>query len=554
MTSSKLDANLQNIAVNINLLRRSEYDIQVSNNEDGNIAGVKDARRLVIDPDYVGNSIEFRKGKNTLLAIPVKDIEGMDAKSSLDKDSHIQIIYKDDQQNTNSITFTVKNNKHMDMIEQQINLLKDAESDPFLQKKVKSILNPELCSRCVEEEYVFEFRSTGKICQNCFDEQYGGIVLKTNKAEYHGGHEDHITGTIVDKHPPGNMYLTVNYLIFSKVDEISKRWEIAIPLRSVVLNWDRELQQRQALIQWEGIDVNNFGFGASFLEDPRKSFIMVVSYIDENGVCQQPRFLLHPKHESVIYPARLWISELYTMVIKSKVSLTERGLSQEDISSHSTNSCFICHSQSKIYDMTICDHCLLSFCTICIKNHTTEPKAKFDSKYLGGHKMHPKPTETNVFVFSDRIELENPRLRIAFNSMSNIENADEKKVSALRVVGLGLVFLPLAIVGAVWKKKHIYTVIEYTDALNEEQTLVFDFGGKLEEAQQMMYNEMLAIKQQSSSSKIKLRKDNKAVATMSTPTQVNTSDDDPFHILKIRFAKGEISKQEYEEMKKMLES
>jgi hypothetical protein len=37
--------------------------------------------------------------------------------------------------------------------------------------------------------------------------------------------------------------------------------------------------------------------------------------------------------------------------------------------------------------------------------------------------------------------------------MTNIENMDEKKMSALRVVGLGLVFLPLAIVGALWKKK-----------------------------------------------------------------------------------------------------
>ncbi|MFI5423498.1 MAG: hypothetical protein WB587_11495 [Nitrososphaeraceae archaeon] len=47
--------------------------------------------------------------------------------------------------------------------------------------------------------------------------------------------------------------------------------------------------------------------------------------------------------------------------------------------------------------------------------------------------------------------------------MTNIQNMDEKKISALRVVGLGLVFVPLAIVGAVWKKKHIYTVIQYND-------------------------------------------------------------------------------------------
>jgi hypothetical protein len=98
---------------------------------------------------------------------------------------------------------------------------------------------------------------------------------------------------------------------------------------------------------------------------------------------------------------------------------------------------------------------MIPFCAMCIKNHTTEPKAKFDSKYLGCHKMHPKPSDTKVFVFSDRVELEKPKLRISYNSMSNIENAHERKISKLRVVGLGLVFLPLAIVGAVWKKKRI---------------------------------------------------------------------------------------------------
>jgi uncharacterized membrane protein len=34
----------------------------------------------------------------------------------------------------------------------------------------------------------------------------------------------------------------------------------------------------------------------------------------------------------------------------------------------------------------------------------------------------------------------------------------------------------------------------------------------------------------------------------------NSSDDNPLRILQIRFAKGEISKEEYEEMRKTLES
>ena len=47
--------------------------------------------------------------------------------------------------------------------------------------------------------------------------------------------------------------------------------------------------------------------------------------------------------------------------------------------------------------------------------------------------------------------------------MKNIENMDEKKISALRVVVLGLVFLPLAIVGAMPKKRMTYRVIQYND-------------------------------------------------------------------------------------------
>jgi uncharacterized membrane protein len=36
------------------------------------------------------------------------------------------------------------------------------------------------------------------------------------------------------------------------------------------------------------------------------------------------------------------------------------------------------------------------------------------------------------------------------------------------------------------------------------------------------------------------------------PAEINESDDDPIHILKVRFAKGEISKEEYEEVRKTL--
>jgi hypothetical protein len=180
MASSGRRNDLGDSVINTDLLRYSEYDIEVSDNDDGGIAEVKDARKLVIDPTYVGNSIEFKKNKNTLLVLPVKDIEDLDTTSDFQtnsgKDSHIEITFNDNQRNK-SIKFKAKNDKYIDMIVRQIHLLKDAEGDPSIQKKIKSILNPELCNKCMKDKFVFEFHSSGNLCSNCFEEQYGKKLL-----------------------------------------------------------------------------------------------------------------------------------------------------------------------------------------------------------------------------------------------------------------------------------------------------------------------------------------------------------------------------------------
>jgi hypothetical protein len=67
--------------------------------------------------------------------------------------------------------------------------------------------------------------------------------------------------------------------------------------------------------------------------------------------------------------------------------------------------------------------------------------------------------------------------------MTNIENANEDRISAMRIAMLG-------IVGGLWKKKHVYTVIQYKDEI-EERTIVLDFGNKIEEAQPLIYRKML---------------------------------------------------------------
>ena len=111
-------------------------------------------------------------------------------------------------------------------------------------------------------------------------------------------------------------------------------------------------------------------------------------------------------------------------------------------------------------------------------------------KYLGGHKAFPTPTDTKMHFYYDRVEIDNPKLVIPYRHMQNIQNTNEKKISALRVIVLGLIFVPLAIVGALWKKNHIYTIIRFRDYF-DDQMIVLDFDQNIESAQSVIYKRML---------------------------------------------------------------
>jgi Short C-terminal domain len=586
MTSGERGNSLENIPINPDLVRHSEYDIEV--NDD--VALVKHAHKLVITPTYTGSTIEFNKSNNTLLAIAVKDIEDIDIISNLQtssgKDSDIKIAFNDNRQNKKSITFKVKNNKHLDVIKQQINLLKRAEVDPFIQKKIKSMLNPELCTVCVNDKYVFEFHPSSKLCPNCFKEQYGQILLHSDAVDYHGGHKDYILGGMLAQHQSGSMYLTEKYLIFSKKDkEISKRWQIAIPLSSVILHWDSEEKARRKLVEWAGTNIANFGFGSGFMEKPGKSDAFIISYVDEDGITQDPRFR--------VSSARKWLSELHKMVIRAKMTLEQQQDSLEKYASRATANCFGCNMTFEIYNMMICDHCMTPFCTMCVKSHTIEPEAKFEAKYLGWHRLYPNAYDVKVFVFSDRIEIRDLKLRIPYISIDDVQNTTKDKMS---IFGTGIIGTAL-MAATLLQKNRTYTVIQYTDAFEEKQVLIFDFKGKLQRAQPMIYGRMVAShhskKQLLESHKIEdnltaqrfsieensISNDNvfdsnksKSESKITTVQNQNISEDNdnnrprlgevqnstddnnnPLRILKVRFAKGEISKEEYEEMRKMLQ-
>lgn len=111
-------------------------------------------------------------------------------------------------------------------------------------------------------------------------------------------------------------------------------------------------------------------------------------------------------------------------------------------------------------------------------------------RYLGGHKAFPTPTDTKINFYYDRVEIDNPKLVVPYRHMQNIENTNEKKISALRVIVLGLIFVPLAIVGALWKKDHIYTIIRFRDYF-DDQMIVLDFDQNIDSAQSVIYKRML---------------------------------------------------------------
>jgi hypothetical protein len=88
-----------------------------------------------------------------------------------------------------------------------------------------------------------------------------------------------------------------------------------------------------------------------------------------------------------------------------------------------------------------------------------------------------------MYFYEDHIEIENPQLDIPYSTMTNIENADKDKVSLFRVAMFG-------VIGALWKKNHIYTIIQYRDEI-DDHTIAVDFDGYIDEAQPLIYRKMI---------------------------------------------------------------
>jgi len=106
-------------------------------------------------------------------------------------------------------------------------------------------------------------------------------------------------------------------------------------------------------------------------------------------------------------------------------------------------------------------------------------KTEFKGQYLGGHPAYPKKRDVKIKVCEACLEIPELNLNIRYDNIKKIENTTKDKMSAGRVLLLG-------VVGALWKKEQILTVLTVQNGATS-QDLVFKFDN-VEDAQVAIYN------------------------------------------------------------------
>jgi len=156
--------------------------------------------------------------------------------------------------------------------------------------------------------------------------------------------------------------------------------------------------------------------------------------------------------------------------------------------------------------------------------------------YAGGHSAYPEKHNGRLLVTPTALTFQETRgdfnLEISLESVENISVQTASEISRLSTVLVG----PLWSMGFPMKSK--FVLVEYEDEVGMKQTPLFDFpfdsGDKKKGKVMRTLHRHLK----------KIKKKPKEKPEL----------EDPIKILKTRYAKGEISKEEYEEMKKELQS
>jgi hypothetical protein len=289
--------------------------------DDSNIAGVKNANILSINT-IGGSTVLFKRGNKVLLTIPIREIVEVAATSHLSgkirkgNDFVLEFIFNDSERNKKSIVINL-DDKYVQFIQLQISAIKDSELG------VKEVIwgyFDKICNICTKNRPVFRF-SKENICTHCFGEKYGKIALQEETGEYHGGHKVHLAGGTFGEYESGKMYLTNENLIFAKGNkDPTKRWEIVIPINSIVIEqWGVRAESRRKHIVGGGTALtSNVALGGGVIQEAGKSHRLLVPYIDENGILQEPIFGISSYRGKSI---RRWAVEPYKLIVKRKKTM-----------------------------------------------------------------------------------------------------------------------------------------------------------------------------------------------------------------------------------------
>ena len=138
-----------------------------------------------------------------------------------------------------------------------------------------------------------------------------GIVFSTNKTLIPIGYTFTFT-----KYESGKLFLTEHHLIFVKGNNKNpyKKLQIIIPLVSVAMDkWRIEEEGRRQIISGAGVSMNNVGVVGGTIHNSGKAHHIVVPYLDENGISQEPRFGVSSFGGKAI---RELASKLYEQIVK----------------------------------------------------------------------------------------------------------------------------------------------------------------------------------------------------------------------------------------------
>jgi hypothetical protein len=109
---------------------------------------------------------------------------------------------------------------------------------------------------------------------------------------------------------------------------------------------------------------------------------------------------------------------------------------------------------------------------------------EFIGEYLGGHPAFPKKSNVHLILEAQNLVVHELGLSIPYRNIKRIENMTKDKITATRVLLLG-------IVGALWKKEQLYMVLTYRDkAAGNDLSMVFKME-KIEKVQPLIYQKMV---------------------------------------------------------------